>query len=97
MNKPPHKSQGRGGMTSDFIEVLGGVVRYNDEAWEKIKDQPEIKIEVAKVGEERVRRAGVILDTSKDGYYTADKAIPDFLKVNYNAKSKLNQMLNINY
>ena len=81
MNKPPNKSQGRGVMTSDFIEVLSGVVRYNDEVWEKIKDQESIKEEVKKVGEERARRAGVILDTSKDGYYTTEKAIPDFLKV----------------
>jgi hypothetical protein len=82
MNKPPNKSQGRSVMTSDFVEPLGGVVRYNDEVWDEIKEREDIKEEIAKHGEERARRAGAILDTSRDGYYTTEKVIPDFLKVN---------------
>ena len=81
MNTPPNKSQGLSVMTSDFVEPLGGVVRYNDEAWEEVKKTDEVKRDIEKLGEERARRAGVILDASKDGYYTKEKAIPDFIKV----------------
>ena len=81
MNKPPNKSQGRSVMTSDFVESLGGVVRYHDEVWDEIKEDEDIKKEIFKHGEERARRAGAILDTSRDGYYTTEKAIPDFVKV----------------
>ena len=68
-------------MISDFIDVIDGVVKYNDEAWEEVKQDEEVKEEIARMGEERARRAGVILDASKDGYYTADKCVPDFIKV----------------
>ena len=78
---PPNKSQGRNVMTSDFIEPISGVVRYSDEVWAEIKEREDIKEEIKLLGEERARRAGSILDTSKDGYYTGEKARPDFLKV----------------
>ena len=81
MNKPPNKSQGRTVMTSDFIDVLDGVLRYNDEVWEELKETEEVKAEIACRGEERARRAGVILDITTDGYYTSEKCVPDFLKV----------------
>ena len=81
MNTPPTKSQGRSVMTCDFVEPLGGVVKYNNKAWEVLKESDEVKRDIEKLGEERARRAGVILDASKEGYYTKEKAIPDFLKV----------------
>ena len=84
MNFPPHKSQGRTVMTSDYVDVVHGVLRYNDEAWEIVKQEEEVKAEITRDGEERARRAGVILDISKDGYFTAEKCIPDFKKVRAN-------------
>ena len=81
MNFPPHKSQGRTVMTSDYVDVVHGVLRYTDEAWEMVKQEEEVKEEIAKYGEERARKAGVVLEPSKDGYFTADKCIPDFKKV----------------
>ena len=77
----PVKTDGRTVMTSDFVTVLDGIVRYNDEAWERVKHDPAIQQEIKTVGEERARRAGVILDTNKDGYYTKERCIPDFKKV----------------
>ena len=70
MNFPPHKSQGRTVMTSDYVDVLHGVLRYSDEAWESVIEEGNVKIEIARVGEERARRGGVLLDISKDGYFT---------------------------
>ena len=77
----PVKGDGRTVMTCDFATILDGIVEYNDDAWDNIKDDPSVKMEIEKVGEARARRAGVILDTSKDGYYTRDLCIPDFEKV----------------
>ena len=68
-------------MTSDYVDVLHGVLRYSDEAWESVKKEEDVKNEIALVGEERARRAGVLLDISKDGYFTVEKCIPDFKKV----------------
>ena len=68
-------------MTSDFVTVVDGIVRYNDKAWEIIKNDPAVQQKIMEVGEERARRAGVILDTSTDGYYTTATCIPDFEKV----------------
>ena len=81
MNFPPNKSQGRTFMTSDYVDVLHGVLRYTDEAWEIAKEEDEVKEEIAKFGEERARKAGVVLEPSKDGYFTMEKCIPDFKKV----------------
>ena len=81
MNFLPVKGEGRTVMTSDFVNVLDGIVRYSDKAWEAIKNDPIVAEEIKLVGEERARRAGVILDVSKDGYYTTEKCIPDFVKV----------------
>jgi hypothetical protein len=83
MNYPPHKSQGRTVMTSDYVDVLHGVLRYDDEAWERVKKDDDIQNEINKVGEERARRAGTILDISQDGYFNVEKCIPDFKKVWY--------------
>ena len=83
MAQLPVKGDGRTVMTSDFVTVIDGIVKYNDAVWDNIKDDPPVKLETEKVGEERARRAGVILDTSKDGYYTTDLCIPDFEKVHY--------------
>ena len=77
----PVKGDGRTVMTSDFVTILDGIVRYNDDAWENIKNNEDVKEEIDRIGEERARRAGVILDTGTDGYYTADRCIPDFVKV----------------
>ena len=68
-------------MTSDMVSVCDGVVRYNDEAWEVVKQQEEVKAEIKKKGEERTRRAGSILDITVDGYYNGAKCVADFEKV----------------
>ena len=81
MNFLPVKGDGRTVMTSDFVTVVDGILRYNDRAWENIRNDPDTAALVKELGEERVRRAGVILDTASDGYYTAEKCIPDFVKV----------------
>ena len=81
MNFLPVKGDGRTVMTSDFVTVLDGILRYNDKAWDTIKTEPDVIAEIEKIGEERARRAGLILDVSKDGYYTAEKCVPDFIKV----------------
>ena len=77
----PVKSDGRTVMTSDFVTVVDGIVRYNDEVWETLKDDPATEDEIKGVGDERARRAGVILDTANDGYYRTASCIPDFEKV----------------
>ena len=80
MNFLPAKSEGRTVMTSDFVTVLDGILRFNDDTWkdEKLRDDMIDKID--QLGEERARRAGAVLDVSKDGYYTSEKCIPDFLQ-----------------
>ena len=82
MNYPPVKSPGRTVMTSDFVTIVGGVVRYNDNTWNDLKNEESTKAEIKKRGEERVRRAGSILDVSVDGYYNSEKCTADFVKVN---------------
>ena len=89
MNYPPHKSQGRTIMTSDYVDVVHGVLRYTDEAWEEVKEEEDVRAEIARIGEERARRAGIILDASKDGYFTAEKCVPDFKKVRLNSRSHI--------
>ena len=69
-------------MTSDYIDVINGSVRYNDEAWELVKEDEDVKAEIAKFGEERARKAGILLDVTRDGYFTREKCVPDFKKVN---------------
>ena len=81
MNFPPHKSQGMAVMTSDYVDIVHGVLRYSDEAWVEAKEEEEVKAEIAKYGEDRARKAGTVLDTSKDGYFNVEKCIPDFKKV----------------
>ena len=92
LNFLPAKSLGRTVMTSDFVTVLEGVVRYNDEAWESVRKDEISQTEISRRGEETARRAGSILDVSTDGYYNTKKCIADFEKasdiiaVNYNGK-----------
>ena len=81
MNFPPPKSQGRTVMTSDFVTILDGALHYNDEAWKVAKEVPEVKEEIAAVGERRARRAGAVLDVSSQGYYNTERCVPDFKKV----------------
>ena len=81
MNFPPNKSQGRTVMTSDYIDPVNGVLCYSDEAWEIVKEEEDVKTEIANVGEERARKAGVLLDISKDGDFTQQLCVPDFKKV----------------
>jgi hypothetical protein len=38
MNYPPPKSQGRTVMTSDFVTLYDGILGYNQEEWDKVKD-----------------------------------------------------------
>ena len=81
MNFLPVKGDGRTVMTSDFVTVVDGILRYNDRAWENIRNDPDTAALVKELGEERARSAGVILDSASDGYYTAEKCIPDFVMV----------------
>ena len=81
MNFLPVKSDGRTAMTSDFVSVLDGILRYNDESWDKLKTSAAVQADIERLGEERARRAGVILDVSQDGYYCSEKCIEDFVKV----------------
>ena len=83
MNFPPHKSQGVTVMTNDYVDILHGVLKYTDEAWEEVKNEDEVKAEIAKHGEERARKAGVVLETSKDGYFNVEKCVQDFKKVSF--------------
>ena len=55
MNFLPAKSEGRTVMTSDFVNVLDGILRFNDDTWkdEKLRDNM-----IDQLGEERARRAG---------------------------------------
>ena len=62
MNYPPHKSQGMTVMTSDYVDVLHGVLRYTDEAWEEVRNEEEVIAEIAKYEEERARKAGCVLE-----------------------------------
>ena len=82
MNCLPVKSQGRTAMTSDFVTILDGPLRYSDAVWEDLKESEDVKEEIKNYGEERVRRAGVILDVATDGYYNSELCLKDFLKVN---------------
>ena len=61
------------------VTVLGGILRYDDESWEGVKE--EFSTEIKRRGEEAARRAGSILDVSQDGYYNTKKCIADFEKV----------------
>ena len=81
MNFLPVKSDGRTAMTSDFVTVLDGILRYNDRTWETLKNEDDVKADIKRLGEERARRAGVILDVSSDGYYNSEKCTADFVKV----------------
>ena len=81
MNCLPVKSQGRTAMTSDFVTILDGPLRYTDEVWEEIKEKEEVQEEIRRYGEDRARKAGVILDVATDGYYNAELCLKDFLKV----------------
>ena len=72
---------GRTVMTSDFVTLLDGPLSYNDSAWDLLKEKAEVKNEIKKQGEDRTRRAGVILDVSTDGYYNSEKCVKDFEKV----------------
>ena len=77
----PVKSDGRTVMSSDFVTVLGGILRYSDDAWEAAQEDPEVAAQIKELGEERARRAGAVLDVSSDGYYTSEKCRKDFNKV----------------
>ena len=81
MNCLPVKSQGRTVMTSDFVTMLDAILIYSDKVWEKVKEREEVKEEIKKHGEERARKAGVILDVATDGYYNSELCLKDFLKV----------------
>jgi len=67
-------------MSSDFVTILDGILSYNDEAWARKKEDPLIKAEIAKYGEYRARKAGLVMQTSVDGYYNNDRCILDFEK-----------------
>ena len=57
------------------------ILRYTDDALEAAKEDPQSAAQIEEQGEEWARRAGVVLDVSNDGYYTAEKCKKDFLKV----------------
>ena len=65
----PIKSDGRTVMTADFVIIVDGIARNNEEVWETLKDDPDIQDEIKDVWDEMTRRAGVILETANDGNY----------------------------
>ena len=77
----PVKSMGRVVMTSDFVTVLGAMLQYEDGPWEAVKERYQELIKSK--GEEAARRAGSILDVSKDGYYNTKMCVEDFMKVSF--------------
>ena len=59
--------------------MLGGMLEYRDGPWEAVKDRYQELIKSK--GEGAARRAGSILDVSKDGYYNTKMCVEDFMKV----------------
>ena len=86
----PPKSDGARIMSSDFITPYG-YLKFNDEAWEQVKDQDDFKERVEKWGEFRARLAGRILVKE---YYNSELCAEDFyyackaIELNWNGKYK---------
>ena len=81
MNNLPQKSQGRTVMSADIFNILDGELKYSDEVWELLKNTDDVKLDIAQNGEFQARRAGVVLDITKDGYYNSTLCLKDFEKV----------------
>ena len=90
VNCLPPKSDGIRIMSSDFI-TPDGYLMYNDAAWERVKNRPENKERVERLGEFQARIAGRLI---KQGYYNSEQCAEDFyracqiIKENYNGKYK---------
>jgi hypothetical protein len=67
-------------MTCDFVTETWGPLRYSDSVWEEELKKDEIKVEIAKTSEERVRRAGSVINPSKEGYYEHQRFLKDIAK-----------------
>lgn len=65
-------------MSCDVITEIWGPLRYSDEVWPEVKKEMEVQEEIKRTSEEQARRAGSILNPSRDGYYESNR----FLKVN---------------
>ena len=55
------------------------MLRYENKPWENVKDKYQALIKSK--GEEAARKAGSVLDVSKDGYYNTKLCVEDFMKV----------------
>ena len=67
-------------MSCDVITEIWGPLRYSDDVWPEVKKEPDVQEEIKNTSEEQARRAGSILNPSRDGYYESKR----FLKVNGN-------------
>ena len=65
-------------MSCDVITEIWGPLRYSDDVWPEVKKEPDVQEEIKNTSEEQARRAGSILNPSRDGYYESKR----FLKVN---------------
>ena len=55
------------------------MLKYENRPWEEVKEKYQALINSK--GEEAARRAGSVLDVSKDGYYNTKMCVEDFMKV----------------
>ena len=67
-------------MTCNFVTELWGPLRYSVSVWKEELQKDEIKVEIAKTSEERVRRAGSVINPSKEGYYEHQRFLKDVAK-----------------
>ena len=67
-------------MSSDFVSVLDGMLSYNDEVWDEIKNEEPHKKAEEELGEFKARYAGRLMKHSKDGYYNNKVCLQDFKK-----------------
>ena len=66
--------------TCDFVTEAWGPLRLSDPAWKVEMEKDKIKVEVANSSEERLRRAGSVINPSKDGYYEHMRFLKDMGK-----------------
>ena len=62
-------------MTCDVITEIWGPLRYTDEVWAELQNDASIQAEIRRTSEEQTRRAGSVLNPSKDGYYESKRFI----------------------
>ena len=83
-------------MTSDFLGK-DGILMWNDESWDQVKNDPQVKAEIADRGEFQARKAGAILDIASDRWYVSERCRKDFEKagqiVRKNSNGRLKSLI----